>query len=323
MLNDLKFVQAAVAKKDYVPELTFFQIKDGRILGFNGVIAISTPTDLAVSAAPKATNFLKAMERAPEGEEVVLNLTQAGRLGVKAGAFRVYVECHSEQSYPDVSPEGEYYPLPGGILPVMRKLAPIMGVDASRPWAMGILFDGQSAFATNNIVLAEVWMDQPIPCKINIPAEAIKALINARLEPIAVQVSERSATFHYESGAWLRTSLGSLEWPDLAAVLNKPNNAAPIPDGFFEGVKRLDAFTAKDNRLHLRGGLLATSEHDGEGASVELPDFGGVGCHFLGQMAALDGIATHMDFSLYPAPCLFFGDQIRGAIVGMRINDAV
>lgn len=323
MLNDLKFVQAAVAKKDYVPELTFFQIENGRIKAYNGVIAISTPTDLAVTAMPKATAFIKAMERAPEDTEVVLNLTQAGRLGVKAGTFRVFVECHAEQSYPDVEPEGEYYALPGGILPVMRKLSPIMGVDASRPWAMGILFDGQSAFATNNIVLAEVWMDHMLPCKVNIPAEAIKALINARVEPIGVQVSERNATFHYESGAWLRTSLGDLEWPDLTPILSRDHNAAPIPEGFFEAVKRLDAFTAKDNRLHLRGGILATSEHEGQGASVTLDDFGGVGCHYLGQMAALDDIATHIDFGLYPAPCLFFGDRIRGAIVGMRINDAV
>jgi len=32
----------------------------------------------------------------------------------------------------------------------------------------------------------------------------------------------------------------------------------------------------------------------------------------------LQGNVKTIDWSLYPAPCMFFGDKLRGAIVGMR-----
>ena len=324
MLNDLKFVQGAVARKDYVPALTHFRIADGRIYGFNGRLGISTPTDLDVLACPKAVPFVKAIERIPDGKEVVLNVTTAGKLSIKAGPFRAYVDCHpNDASVPVVAPAGDRVELGGEILPVLRRLSPFMGIDASRPWAMGILLDGQSAYATNNIVLVEHWMPFYFPARMCIPAEAVKELLRIGEEPMAAQIEANSVTFHFETGAWLKTQLFSTEWPDLGRVLNRPHNAKPIPDGFFDAVQRLDAFTEKDNRLHLRGGLLATSEHEGEGASYELPGLEGVGCHFLGQMAKLADVALEIDFAMWPSPCLFFGDQLRGAIVGMRINDAV
>lgn len=324
MLNDLKFVQGAVAKKDFVPALTHFHIGEGRVYGFNGTLAISTPTDLAVTATPKAVSFIKAVERIPDNTEVVLNLTEAGKLGVRAGRFRAYVECHEDSTgVVRVAPAGDYVELPGGILPILRKLAPFMGVDASRPWAMGVLLKGQSAFATNNIILIEHWLPMHFPTPLTIPAEAIKEMLRIGAEPIGIQVEERAVTFHYTSGAWLRTALFSTEWPDLAAVLDRDHSAQPVPADFFDAVQRLDAFADKANRLHLRGGIVATSEHEGIGALVELDDFGGVGCHFLSQMARLDGVATSIDFGMWPSPCLFFGDMLRGAIVGMRVNDAV
>lgn len=318
MLNDLKFVQGAVAKKDYVPALTHFHIGDGRIYGFNGVLAISTPTDLAVSATPKARSFVKAVERIPEDTEIVLNLTEAGRLGVKAGNFRCYVECHEDSAgVVRVEPAGEIMPLQGGILPILRRLAPFMGIDASRPWAMGIRLSGRSAFATNNIILVEHWLPVAFP-ELVIPAEAIKEMIRIGHDPESIQIEERAVTFNYANGAWLRTALIAGDWPDLAAVLNKDCEALPFPDGFFDAVNRLDAFTSEGNRLYLRGGIVATSDTEGDGALVELDDFGGIGIHFLEQMAKLDGVATSIDFGMWPAPCLFFGDLLRGAIIGMR-----
>lgn len=319
MLNDLKFVQGAVAKKDYVPALTHFHIGDGRIYGFNGVLAISTPTDLAVTATPKAVPFVKAIASVGDDQEVALNLTEAGRLSVKAGNFRAYVECHPDDSgIPRVAPAGELVPLPPGILAVMRVLEPFMGIDASRPWAMGILLKGQSAYATNNIILVEHWLPLVFPSPLTIPAEAVKEMLRIGIDPVGIQLEERAVTFHYPSGAWLRTSLFSTEWPDLARVLDVDHNAAPFPEGFFDGIKRLDAVTGKDNRLYLRGGIVATSPHDDDGALIELNDFNGIGCHFLGQMTRLEGVATTIDFSMWPGPCLFFGGMLRGAIIGLR-----
>lgn len=322
MLNDLKFVQGAVAKKDYVPELTHFHISDGRIFGFNGILAISTPTDLAVSARPKAAPFVKAVERIPADAEVVLNLTEAGRLSIKAGNFRAYIECHDDaEATMTIAPEGEYVELPPGLLPVLRVVAPFMGIDATRPWAMGVHLSGQSAYATNNIALIEHWLPLDFPFPLTIPAEAVKEMIRVGVEPVGIQVSERAVTFHYSNGAWIRTALVVGDWPNISRVLDVESDAEETPEGFFEAIRRLDAFTSKENHIFLRGGVIATSRHEGDGALVELDDFGGVGCHFLAQMSKLDGVATHIDFKGWPGPCMFFGDMLRGAIIGLGMSD--
>lgn len=324
MLNDLKFVQGAVAKKDYVPELTHFRIGDGRCYGFNGVLAISTPIDLDVVAAPKAAPFVKAISSAPDGLPIVLNLTEAGRISVKAGTFKAFVDCHpADTEVPEMKPAGVMVDLPGDLLPILKAMQPFIGVDASRPWAMGLLLSGQSAFATNNVILAEHWLPLEFADPLNIPSEAIKEMIRINKEPTAIQVETGAVTFHYANGAWLRTQLYTSEWPDLAAVLDRECEPTAFPDGFFDAVERLATFADKTARLHLRGGVLATSAHEGDGALVELDDFGGVGCHWLHQMRLLNGVADSIDFGQYPAPCLFFGGMMRGAIVGLRINDAV
>jgi len=323
MLNDLKFVAGAVAKKDFVPELLFFRIKNKSIYAFNGTVAISTPTDLEVTAIPKAALFLKAIEKVPDGAQVLLNLTKAGRVSVKAGKLTVYVEClEDDTALPEVEPEGAVTLLPGGLLPIFEKLKPFMGVDASRPWSRGVLLRGQSAFVTNNIVLIQHWLPFVFPVELTVPADAVNEMVRIGVEPVSVQATERSVTFHYPNGAWLRTAHATDPWPDLSRVLDNPSNAVPFVDGFFKGVDDLAAFKGKEDRLYLRGGTLATSMHEGDGATVDLDDFGGIGCHFLSQTAKLDGIATSIDFTLYPGPCLFFGTMLRGAIIGLRTHDA-
>jgi hypothetical protein len=158
---------------------------------------------------------------------------------------------------------------------------------------------------------------------LTLPAEAVKEMLRIGIDPVAIQLEERAVTFHYPSGAWLRTQLFSTEWPDLGKVLDRDHNATAFPDGFFEAARRLDAFTDKGDRLYLRGGTLATSDQEGVGAMVDLDDFGGIGCHFLSQMVKLEGVATSIDFTQWPGPCLFFGEVVRGAIIGLRMNDAV
>lgn len=319
MLNDLRMAAGAIARKDFVPSLTHFRISNGRIYGFNGLIAISTPTDLAVSCVPKASSLIKAMEKVDDGVQLALNLTQTGKLSIKAGKFRVYVECIEDtDAIPAVEPEGTIVELPKGLLDVLSMIQPFISVDASRPWSRGVLLRGQSAFATNNIVLIEHWLPYVFPCDVNIPAEAVKEMLRIGMEPTHMQIAERSATFHYANGAWLRTGLGVTEWPDLARVLDRPCDPKPFADGFFEALKQLDSFTDKTNKVYLRGGTLATHSVEGEGACVDLDDFGGIGCHILKQLAHLANVATSIDFTLYPAPCLFYGNMARGAIVGMN-----
>lgn len=315
MLGALKFVQGAVARKDYVQALTHFHIANGFIKGYNGSLALCSPIDLDLEVTPRATQFIKAIQTCRE--TVQLNMTPAGRLSIKSGPFKAYVDC-IEGDYPEVEPEGELIELDGKMLKALKVLQPFIADDASRPWAMGILLRGPSAFATNNISLIEYWLGYDFPVEVNIPKLAVQELVRIGEEPCRLQICENSVTFHYESGRWLRTQTYCTQWPDMGKVLNREANPIPFPEGFFTSIQDIAHFTDELERVFFMGSYLTTTPEEGLGASVELEGLPESGVYHYKQLLLLEGLAKTIDLTQYPAPSLFFGDGLRGAVVGMR-----
>lgn len=318
MLADLRFVQGAVARKDYEPSLTHFCIKDGRILGYNGAIALCTPTDLPISCVPKAVPFVKAVATCREAIE--LHMTENGRLCIRSAGFKAFVECLEDGEYPDVQPEGTVVDIPdGGILPALQQLTPFIGQDASRPWARGVLLRGHSAFATNNIIAVQKWLGYRFPVDINIAEEAVEEILRIGEEPRQIQVGENSATFHFGGGRWLRCQLLSTEWPDVERIFDRPSDPKPLPEGFFDGLHSLTAFTDDLDHVYLLDGVLSTAAADGTGASVRVEGVPAGGVYNVRQLLHLEGIVRTIDLAAFPEPCMWFGEKLRGAIVGMRL----
>lgn len=317
MLSDLKFVQGAVARKDYDPKLVHFCIQDGKILGYNGAIALCTPTDLPLNCYPKAVPFVKAIATCKDTVE--LHLTPNGRLCVRSGKFTAHVDC-LEEGYPVISPEGEIVPLDGcPILEVIESISTFIGQDASRGWARGILLRGQSALATNNIVIVERWLGYHFPVEVNIPEAAVDELLRIGEEPTAIQVSENNITFHFEKNRWLRTQVLSTDWPDVSRILDREVvTPGPVPEGLIAALEDLSPFTDDDVRVFFHDGIVSTVPQDGIGASVQVEGIKAGPCYNIKQLQKLLAVAKEVDFSVYPDPCLFYGNKLRGAIVGMR-----
>ncbi len=317
MLNALKFVKGSIASKGFAPELTHFKIEGGHIKGFNGSLALSSPIALDLDVAPKAVPFIKAITSCRA--TTAMSVTPTGRLSIKSGKFKALVQCVESDNYPDIRPEGEVVKLNGDFIEILRQLTPFMSEDASRPWSRGIMLKGRYATVTNNIVIVQAWLPEIFPIKINIPAQAVKELVRIKEEPCHLQVSENSITFHYEDGRWLRTNLNSMEWPDLDPIFSAKPNVASLPTDFFEALEDLKAFTDDADRVIFRDGKVSTTQVDDEvGASVELTDFPYEARFNLLQLQKIESIVDKIDFTMYPRPCIFYGDKLRGAIVGMR-----
>jgi DNA polymerase III sliding clamp (beta) subunit (PCNA family) len=317
MLKALKFVQGAVAAKDFVPELMHFRIENGTIRGYNGMLGLCCPIDLDLDVSPKAAQFIKAIQTCKD-ETVQLHVTPAGRLSIKSGKFKAFIEC-SPTEFPDVAPEGTEIALNGGMLGVLKTLAPFIAEDASKPWARGILLKGQSAFATNNICLVEHWMPSPFPIDVNIPRSAVLELVRIGEEPVRIQVTENRVTFHYSGNRWLSTQTYSAEWPDLTRILGAESQQLPMPAELWDAVESLSPFVDDLGRIYFKDGAARTCLTDGDGASIEVPGLPVVGgCFNSKQLLLLGKNIKTIDFSTYPSPCLFHGDNLRGAIVGFK-----
>lgn len=315
MLDALRFVQGAVAKKDFVPTLQHFHIQGGTIRGYNGMMGLCCPIDLNLDVCPKALPFIKAIQTCRD--TIAIHVTTTGRLAIKSGSFKAFVDCITEP-FPEMQPEGQIVPLNGELLGVMKLLSRFIAEDASRPWARGILLRNQSAFATNNVCLIEYWLGYDFPARINIPKAAVTELLRINEEPTHLQVSDNNVTFHFGGDRWLRTQTYPTDWPDLGKIFDMPATLVPVPEGLWQGLEDLAPFADELERVFIKDRAIATSRADGGGAEVDLAGVNVPACFSIKQLRLLEGVALSIDLSSYPAPCAFRGERIRGAIVGMR-----
>jgi DNA polymerase III sliding clamp (beta) subunit (PCNA family) len=316
MLDDLKFVQGAVAKKDFVPSLTHFVIENGLVRGFNGVLALCSSLPLDITCKPKAEPLIRAIGNCTDS--VQLSLTPGGKLSIRSGKFKALVECVDGDT-PHCMPEGDRIEVNGeALLRGLKAMAPFIGNDASRPWSNGVLLKGFSAFATNNVTLVEYWLGTEFPRVVNLPRAAVKEMLRIGEAPTHAQLAENSITFHYPNNRWLRTQLYATDWPNLEAVLSQASKQEPMPEGFFDGLATIKPFVDKIGSVYFLGGSICTHANDADGTTFDVPGLQDSGLFQIDMLQKLDGVATSIDWTAYPKPCMFVGENLRGAIVGMR-----
>lgn len=317
MLKELKFVQGAVAKKDLLPAMTHFRIEKGTVRAYNGTLAICSPIPFDIDCIPKAEPLVRAIGHCQE--TVTLSMTPGGKLRIQSGKFRAFIDCVDGET-PHVDPAGQEVFFDGEVLlKACKTLIGFVGDDASRPWTNGILLRGQSAFATNNVCLVEYWLGTEVPFVANIPRAAIKEMLRVNEPPTHCQLEQNSITFHYTDGRWIRTQLFETCWPDLSKILDQASDAAPIDPRLFDGLDMLSGFSDDIGRVYVKDGVLRTHFDADIGATYEVDGLGILGAYQIKMLALLKGVATHADFGRYPEPALFFGDRLRGAIIGMRM----
>lgn len=316
MLKKLKFVMGGVSRKDMIPEMKHFAIEDGFVRSYNGTIALCSPIPFGINCYPRAETLIKAIGNCEE--TVTMALTPAGRLSIKSGKFRALVNC-VEKSEVHLEPEGEIVQCNGdALLKAFKVLEPFVGDDASRPWANGILLKGESAFATCNVILCEYWLGENFPAVVNVPYSAVKEVVRINEAPSHLQMSANSITFHYTDGRWIRSQLFSTEWPDLGRVLNRSCNATAVDQRVFDALPKLKPFMCKEGRIIFEAGVVKTHFNEEEGGYVEIDGLEMNGVYSLEMFALLKGVAKEADFTTYPDPCLFYGDKLRGAIIGRK-----
>lgn len=321
LIAPLRFAAGGVSSKATSPELCHFLIKDGRVTGYDGVLTMSAPIEVGLNLMPRAADMVAAIKAAPENAEIALAKTPAGKLSIKAGKFKAFVNCLPDDY-------ALHVPLPDGIecagsselLPAIQAAIPFCADGKGPTWSQGLRFHGPSVFATNSLVLIEKYHGCNIPHEFIIPVAAAKELLKIK-DPISkLQISEHSVTFHF-GDKWLRTALVSGKWPDnVEPMFGMPGERLPAPDGFFEACKTLAAVPVADEatpKLYLRDGIISTSPSDDDGSAIEM-HVASSGIYPLEQLLLLEGVATSLAWGTYPKPCPFMGEKLRGILLGFQ-----
>lgn len=323
MLEQLKFVMGAVAKKDLIPSMKHFAIQNGQIRAYNGALALSSPIEFDIDCKPKAVELVQAISNCSDDHTVTISMTPAGKLRIVNGPYRTYISCIEEET-PHVQPEGDEISVDGETLrEALRNVEPFIGVDASRPWATGVFLSGGSCFATNNVCAVEYWLGQQLPFTANVPREAVREILRVGEIPTTIQLDRNSITFHFPSGRWIRSQLFENWSVDPLKIFEQPSNPKSFPVKFFEGLSAIKPFMNKQREIYFyEGGMHTSPFGEGEeGSSYMLDDFPFDGCYTLEMLQLLEGIET-IDLTSYPGPCMFFSGRMRGAIIGRSMKRA-
>jgi hypothetical protein len=318
MLETLQFVQGAVSTKTAEPMLKHFQIQSGVVQAYNGVVGLRSPIDCDLDVRPLAAPFVNAIKLCKD--TVTLHITDTGRLAVRSEDFRAYIDT-TENEFPDIRTGGEALALEGGVQECLRSLHALMSDDASRPWSRGILFAKQSAYATNNIILAEHWLGYDVPQPFGLPTQCVNELLRIGEEPIALQTDGRTITFTFEGDRVLTSNLIEIsKWPDPSALLGDVKESSPVDASLFTTLDNLRPFLDDLRRVWLTpDGMVSTGAPEcEEGAHMLATECAGMqGKYSADQLAKLGGIAQSVAWQDWPKPCAWYGDNIRGVIVGL------
>lgn len=318
MIDSLKFVQGAVSKKDFVPAMTHFAIEHGTVRAYNGSLALCSPIAFNINCNPKAEPLVQAISNCER--HVTLAMKPNGKLSIKSGKFNAFIDCIKEE-VPHAMPEGPRIKDFDGaaMLAALKVLHPFIGEDASRPFCNGVLLRGNSAFATNNVIVIQYWLGASFPIQVNLPRSAVYEMLRINEAPTHAQATETAMTFHYSDGRWIRTQLLQTDWPDVEQVLALPCAPIALPETLFEALEAIKPFSDKLGRVFMKEGVFSTCVEEGEGAKYDVPEMTSEGVYRLEMLELLKGVAQSIDFTTYPKPCIFHGDRLRGAIVGMRM----
>lgn len=323
MIKAIKFISSAIGRNrggSPSNDTRFAIVTEGKITLSNGVITCCAPIDTDITAYPDAKLFAKAVTRCKG--DATMYLTEAGRLCVRSDGFKAFIDCLPYR-YELGEPVGDVYKLPSNFIDTISKLCSFIGENEAQPWTNGLLLQGQSCFATNNVVLLEAWLgDVNLPPTL-VPKNCIDELIKIKEPPVSIQISGNySATFNYNGGRWLRANLTGAKWPDVVTMLN--NGAAAT--GGMQAVNKDMVATISDARafvegdhghLFLASGTVSTSPVPGDGVELGAPCIIHSGRYNAKQLLAVLSIANMIDLSMYPKPIPFYGEAVRGLMVSV------
>ena len=309
MKKAINFVRGAVAKNDAVPILTHIHVYDGRVQTSNGKMCIDTPCEefKGMNFTCKQKTFLLAIDNCDDEPELIV---KADTLTVRSGKFKTSFKMLPEE-YPLTEIDHSLIIKPNiTILNVLRNLLPFVSDESKRPWAMGIFFNHEKAYATNAIVMAA--MSVPDIGFFNLSADAATELIRINKEPVGVYSTENHLVFLYDDDSWIRANNLSTEWPDVSKFIPDEVNGTEVTANFIRDVERVGKFSP-DTKVHFSEFGLRTTGDECTITDYDLPK----STFRVDIINSVLTVSDVIDLTKYPNPCPFMSADIKGVVIGM------
>lgn len=320
----LQRVKKALTVSNLAPQLAYVSVHNGWMSATDGRLYASAPCDCAYNfVAPgkeldKALNFHAdvTMEYKPAVDG------NPPQLVFKHKRSRIKIQCLPEDSFARAEAPQVWANFTPGYLEALKRARVFVSDNATQGWAMGVMNHKDFLAATNNIVLAVIDFKDP-PVDGTVPFWLIDYVAAMPDQPVGVHSDPNAIFFLWADGSWLRSLRIEGEAPAQMKALienlsDRDRAIWQIPDEWREVYKQTLGFASRNIEVgpsHIRA--------RGEATEVETEIFSPVedatlwDHRFLGPVLAE---ATHWDISSHPQPAFWYGDKIRGVVVGKVVG---
>lgn len=290
---------------------------EGLLRAYNGVVYFESPSDLEKeeSFAVNEDRLATALT-ACEGEDLVIKsqkeflVFKQKKLTVRVRKIAADAVFHARA----VRPAKEARKGAGNLLTALRAVAPFVSSDASRPWSVSVLLRGGNAFATNNLSIARSSLDTALEAKIPAPAVALLCAL-PKIDWFAIDDKQLISVGCGRSVIAFPSSQG--DWPDVNGFFKTfPKNLPELDEDLLAATKIVERFSDRFVSLNDKSveGKSATIESEYE---VEVKK--GKGTYSARLLSLILANAKRCDFSPYPKPIYFEGDNLQGVAKGIEL----
>lgn len=318
-------VKDAVASKDIIPWMTHYCINDGFIHATNGRLIAAAPFPDDRRYLVPARLFEKAMERMPT-DNPKIEIEDDG-IKISSGRHRAKIKSATDGAV-TLKPEGDIIPVPVGFVEKLKAIRAFVSENATQPFALCVLLDGEHMVATNNVsVVAAFEVGLPDMYSM-LPVTAVDFVLGRDTHPKEIIYNADSMSFRWEDGSWMRSLLMDAKFPELAKTLiyDAPQPSWEIPKDWrdvYDDVSSLATSTLQNDQAQVRfyKDKIVAGHTGGEfTVEVETPVPEGREFSKWNPKYLTPVIEASEMFSpeTWPKPAPFTGPLVAGVIMGMH-----
>lgn len=315
LIEALKFVGLA-QQKEGTPVQTHCIISNGRMMAFNGIFATGHLIEDDLSACPHTTRLLDALGKC--GASLSITQLDSGRLSIKSDRFKAFVPCVGFSELPVIEPDAPCAVIDDRLKAGFDMVAPILSETAQKAMFAGALLQAGSIVGTNGHVLVEFWHGIDLPPGLLIPKAALQAVTKTSKKLTRFGFSPNSATFFFEDDSFIKTQLYSEAYPDYNRIFPANVNPWPLPEGFFEAVRKMQSLSDDKIAYFDEHGIIVKDAQKNQSGSYEIEGLKKGLAFNMEYLSIVEAIFKQVDFDAEPGKAVFFGENARGALMGIR-----
>lgn len=312
LIAALDFVLLATKGNDE-GKSAFVAFHNNCVTAENDTLTLGVAVDVGLELCPEAAKFRAALIQC----ESTFQLTQLddSAVSIKSGAFRALIPAIAPGMIAQNVPDLPCALINNNIRNAFEACSKTMS-KGERVFNKSVLLRSGSAVGTNGGILVEYWHGLDLPGVFGIPKKTVETILGTAKPLYSLGYSDRSITFYFEDGSFLKSRIMSEAWPDVDRLLNSFDTAThAIWPQFFAALKAVQAFVQNDT-IHFHANHLGTAHTLELGASFQVPGLPDDRHFSATYWRILEPYIDHVKLGLTGSPTSFTGRNVRGLIMG-------